>query len=147
MAGLTGDMSWAPVAITYGPNNRSAMLRLPNGRDCIENRATDASCNIYLGLAMSLGAGLDGIERDLDPGEPCPDDLYKLADSERRTRGIGTLPDDLGQAIDALDADPLATQVLGPELREAYLELKRGEVTAARRHVTDWDRERYLELF
>jgi glutamine synthetase len=147
MPGLTGDMSWAPVAIAYGPNNRSAMLRLPNGRDCVENRATDASCNIYLGLAMSLGAGLDGVEQELDPGEPCATDLYKLADGERRALGIETLPADLGEALDSLEADPLAASVLGPELEQAYLELKRDELAAARRHVTEWDRERYLEQF
>jgi glutamine synthetase len=147
MPGLTGDMSWAPVAVAYGPNNRSVMLRLPNGRDCIENRVTDASCNIYLGLAMSLGAGLDGIQRGLDPGEPCLRDMYKLPDAERRTLGVQSLPADLAQALDGLEADPLAADVLGSELKQAYLDLKRGELATARRHVTEWDRERYLELF
>jgi glutamine synthetase len=147
MAGLTGDMSWAPVAIAYGANNRSAMLRLPDSRACVENRATDASCNIYLGLAMSLGAGLDGIERELDPGEPCPHDLYKLPEAERRALNIDALPGDLGEAVDALEADPLAAAVLGPELKDAYIALKRQEFAAAQRHVTEWDRERYLELF
>ena len=143
MAGLTGDMSWAPVGVAYGANNRSAMLRLPDGRPCLENRATDASCNIYLGLAMSLGAGLDGIERGLDPGEPCTEDLYKRSASV----DVGSLPDSLGQAIDAFDADPLTATVLGPELKEAYSALKRDEWSAAQRHVTEWERQRYLELF
>jgi len=144
MEGLTGDMSWAPVAVAYGPNNRSAMLRLPDGRDCLENRATDASCNIYLGLAMSLGAGLDGIEHGLEPGEPCTEDLYKVTPS---SLGIETLPANLGQAIDAFDSDPLAATVLGPELKDAYAALKRDEWAAAQHHVPEWDRERYLELF
>jgi glutamine synthetase len=147
MAGLTGDMSWAPVAVTYGPNNRSAMLRIPNGRDCIENRATDASCNIYLGLAMSLGAALDGIERELDPGDACLHDLYKLGAGQRRALGIESLPQDLGAALDSLEADPLSEMVLGPELMHAYLGMKRAERSASQHHVPDWDRERYLELF
>jgi glutamine synthetase len=147
MTGLTGDMSWAPVAMTYGPNNRSAMLRIPDGRDCLENRATDASCNIYLGLAMSLGAALDGIDRELDPGEPCGADLYALPDDERERLGIQDLPPDLGAAIDALEADPLTETVLGTELKAAYIALKRAEFHAARQHVGEWDRARYLELF
>jgi len=108
------------------------MLRLPDGRDCLENRATDASCNIYLGLAMSLGAGLDGIEHGLEPGEPCTEDLYKVTPS---SLGIETLPANLGQAIDAFDSDPLAATVLGPELKDAYATLKRDEWAAAQHHV------------
>jgi glutamine synthetase len=147
LAGLTGDMSWAPIGVTYGFNNRSAMLRLPDSRDCLENRATDASCNIYLGLAMSLAAGLEGIERELDPGDPCPHDLYKLADADRSRFAIDQLPQDLGQAIDGLERDRLTADVLGSELKQAYVEMKRGEWAAAQHHVSQWDRDRYLELF
>jgi glutamine synthetase len=147
LSGLTAGMSWAPVAITYGPNNRSAMLRLPNGRSCVENRATDSSCNIYLGLAMSLGAALDGIEQGLDPGDPCTRNLYELSDAERSELGIERLPQDLLHAVDALEADPLSERVLGPELKQAYVTLKRTEWAEAQQHVTEWDRERYLEFF
>ena len=147
LAGLTADMSWAPVAITYGPNNRSAMLRLPDGRACLENRATDVCCNIYLGLAMSLGAGLDGIERGLDPGDPCTRNLYQLPEEERQSLGIERLPRDLLEALDAFERDPLAEAVLGPELKQAYISLKQSEWAQAHQHVCDWDRERYLEFF
>ncbi len=71
------EFSWAPVLIAWGKNNRSAMLRLPGNRYCVENRAVDMSTNPYLAAAISLSAGLDGIEQQLDPGEPLNDDLYK----------------------------------------------------------------------
>ena len=62
----------------YGRNNRSAMLRLPMNRPCVENRAVDMSVNPYLGAALSLAAGLEGIRENLDPGEPLNDNLYTL---------------------------------------------------------------------
>ena len=62
------DMSWAPVLRCYGRNNRSAMLRLPMNRYCIENRSPDISTNFYLTAALSLAAGLDGMHHRIDPG-------------------------------------------------------------------------------
>jgi glutamine synthetase len=147
IAGLSADMSWAPVAMTYGPNNRSAMLRMPQGRNCIENRATDPSCNIYIALAMTLGAALDGIEQELDPGEPTLHNLYELSDAERIASGIELLPQSLADAVAAFDADPLSEQVLGPELKRAFMRLKLAEWADYMRHVSDWDRDRYLHFF
>jgi glutamine synthetase len=60
------EFSWAPVLVAWGKNNRSAMLRLPGNRHCVENRAVDMSTNLYLAAAISLAAGLDGIEQKLD---------------------------------------------------------------------------------
>ncbi|MCW2952969.1 MAG: glutamine synthetase, type [Conexibacter sp.] len=147
IAGLSADMSWAPVAMAYGPNNRSAMLRLPQGRNCIENRATDPSCNIYLALAMTLGAALDGIENRLDPGEPTLQNLYEMSDEERLASDIAMLPQTLGDAVAQFDADPLSEQVLGRELKAAFLKLKLAEWADYTRHVSDWDRDRYLNFF
>jgi glutamine synthetase len=146
IGGLEQDLSWAPVGVTYGVNNRSAMMRLPDGRHCVENRATDPSCNMYLGLAMSLAAGLDGIERDLDPGEPITESLYGMSAKERQEKGFRRLPSSLGEALDAFEEDPLAEDVLGEELKRAFVKAKRGEWQESLLHVPDWDRERYLHL-
>jgi glutamine synthetase len=147
IAGLSADMSWAPVAMTYGPNNRSAMIRLPQGRNCIENRATDPSCNIYMALAMTLGAALDGIENDLDPGEPTLQNLYVMSDQERATTKVQMLPQTLEAALEKFDSDPLSEKVLGSELKDAFMKLKLAEWADYTRNVTEWDRERYLNFF
>lgn len=147
IGGLAEDMSWAPVGITYGVNNRSAMIRLPDGRCCVENRATDPSCNMYLGLAISLAAGLEGIEQDLNPGDPVTESLYGMTPAKRDAKGFRRLPSTLGEAIDAFEADPLAQDAFGPELREAYIKGKRGEWQQYLIHVPDWDRDRYLHRF
>ena len=96
------DISWAPVLIAYGRNNRSAMLRLPLNRYCVENRAPDMSCNPYLAAALTLAAGLEGIEEELDPGEPLNDDCYSRSRAELAARGIHFLPRTLLHAIEAL---------------------------------------------
>jgi glutamine synthetase len=147
VGGIASDKSWAPVVVTYGPNNRSAMLRVPDGRSCIENRATDSSCNIYLGLAMSLAAALDGIENGLEPPEPFTHSAYAGSESALKKYGVPRLPRSLEEALDELDADPLTREVLGDEMADAYVELKRGEWDDYLRHVSEWDRERYLRQF
>ncbi len=146
IAGLADENSWAPVGITYGVNNRSAMMRLPDGRACVESRATDSSCNIYLGLAMSLAAGLDGIERGLDPGDPITERLYGMTPERRTALGFERLPGTLGEAIDAFEADEIVADVFGTELRQEYLNAKRGEWQASLLHTPQWDRDRYFNL-
>src|SRR6185503_14927772 len=78
--------TWAPAYISYGDNNRTSMVRVPQGR--LELRVSDSSCNPYLGVAAVIVAGLDGIERKLDPGEPRNFNHYTLTLDELRERGI-----------------------------------------------------------
>lgn len=134
--GDLADFSWAPVLVAWGKNNRSAMLRLPGNRYCVENRAVDMSTNPYLSAAISLAAGLDGIERELDPGEPLNDDLYRRGRKELKLAGIQLLPRTLLHALEAFEQDPLATQAFGAFYREIYLNHKLGE----------WDRGFYPVL-
>jgi glutamine synthetase len=145
--GIADDASWAPVAAAYGPNNRSTMIRLPNGRDCIEVRATDVASNVYLGLAMTLAAGLEGIEQRIDPGAPMTTSLYAMTPEQRQEQGIKALPANLSNAVEELDADPLTEQVFGAELKAEYIKLKRAEWDTFHGTVTDWMRETYLERF
>lgn len=117
------DVSWAPVLIAYGQNNRSAMLRIPPNRYCVENRAPDMSVNPYLAAAFHLAAGLEGIEEELDPGRPLNDNLYGRGREQLRADGIHFLPGTLLHAIEAFEEDALADEVFG-EMKGIYLKQK-----------------------
>ncbi len=125
--GDLADFSWAPVLVTWGKNNRSAMLRLPGNRHCIENRAVDMSANPYLAAAISLAAGLDGIERKLDPGAPLNDDLYRRGKRELKAAGIDLLPRTLLHALEAFEADPISLVAFGEMYKGVYLAHKTRE--------------------
>jgi glutamine synthetase len=137
--------TWAPAFISYGDNNRSSMVRVPYGR--LELRLIDAAANPYLATAAVIAAGLDGVERRLDPGEPQNVNLYTLTPDELRERAIRLLPQSLGAALDALEADPLFHETLGAPLVNEFIRLKRMEWTDYHRHVSDWEVKRYLEFF
>ena len=146
MSGAT----WAPAYATYGGNNRTQMLRVPEaGR--VENRAVDGSANPYLAMAAQLAAGLDGIDRALDPGEPNKDNLYLLSADQVASRGIRTLPPTLLHAMDKLVADDVMRDALGKtadgDYVDYYAKVKREEFHAWHSVVSDWEVERYLTLF
>jgi glutamine synthetase len=137
--------TWAPAYIAYGDNNRTACVRVPFGR--IEFRLPDGSANPYLATAALAAAGLDGIDRKLDPGEPLNINLYELSLEEIAKRGIGLLPQSLSAAIDALEADQVVQQGIGPALAAEFIRLKRMEWIEYSRHVSEWESQRYLEMF
>src|SRR6185295_440821 len=95
--------TWAPAYISYGDSNRTSMVRIPYGR--IELRLPDSAANPYLATAAVIAAGLDGIDRDLDPGEPLNANLYTMTPEELRQREVKVLPQSLNEAINALEAD------------------------------------------
>jgi glutamine synthetase len=136
--------TWAPAYITYGDNNRTSMVRIPYGR--LEMRLPDSGCNPYLITAAVIAAGLDGIDRNLDPGEPDNTNLYELSREELNRRGIKVLPQNLNEAIACLDADPVIRAALGVAADE-FISLKRMEWVEYQRHVSDWEVKRYLEFF
>jgi glutamine synthetase len=142
--------TWAPAYATYGGNNRTQMLRVPEGGR-VENRAVDGSANPYLAMAAQLAAGLDGIDRALDPGEPNKDNLYLLSADEVARRGIRTLPPTLLHAMDELVADDVMRDALGKtadgDYVDYYAKVKREEFHAWHSVVSDWEVERYLTLF
>ena len=137
--------TWAPAYIAYGDNNRTACVRVPYGR--IEFRLPDGAANPYLATAALAAAGLDGIDRKLDPGEPLNINLYDLTPEEIRARGIGLLPQSLSAAIDALEADKVVQEGIGQELAAEFIRLKRMEWIEYSRHVSEWESQRYLEMF
>jgi len=103
----------APAYIAWSGSNRSAIVRVPQhfkGEKYsylkrLEFRAPDPSSNAYLVFAAVLSAGLDGIKKKVDPGEQVHEDIFKMTRSERRKRGIDTLPANLDEALDELESD------------------------------------------
>lgn len=136
--------TWAPAYVTYGDNNRSSMVRVPGGR--LELRLADGSCNPYLATAVTIAAGLDGIENEIEPGEPYNVNLYDFSDAELKQKGIRTLPQSLQEALDALESDDVIKDALGV-LADEFISLKRMEWVEYMRHVSEWEVQRYLEFF
>jgi glutamine synthetase len=137
--------TWAPAFISYGDNNRTSMVRIPYGR--IELRLTDSCANPYLASAAVIVAGLDGVDRKLDPGEPHNFNHYNLSVEELRKKGIDVLPQSLHEALVALEDDELFHKALGEKFIAEFVRLKRMEWVEYHRHVSDWEVRRYLEFY
>lgn len=137
--------TWAPAFIAYGDNNRTACVRVPYGR--IEFRLPDGAMNPYLATAAICAAGMDGIENRIDPGDPLNINLYELTLDEIHGRGIGLLPQSLKEAVDALEQDEVVKAGLGDDLAAEFIRIKRMEWVEYSRHVSDWESQRYLEMF
>jgi glutamine synthetase len=145
--GSMSGFTWAPVYICYGNNNRTNMLRIPLGGGRVECRAADISCNPYLGAAMILAAGLEGIREGLDPGEPHLENMYEYSNEELALKGIRTLPRTLGEAIEAFTADPLSKTVMGELMYDTYIAFKTQEWEDYHTHISEWEIQRYLKFF
>ena len=142
--------TWAPAYATYGGNNRTQLLRVPEaGR--VEHRGVDGSANPYLALAGILAAGLDGIDRELDPGDPNRDNLFALTPEAVAARGIRTVPQTLVDAVDSLAGDDVLRTALGEVpggwYADYYIETKRAEFREYHQAVSAWEIDRYLTLF
>jgi glutamine synthetase len=141
---LTGA-TWAPAYISYGNNNRSTMVRIPYGR--LELRLPDGSCNPYLTTAAVIAAGLDGVKRELNAGKGHDINLYDLSPAELKKLKIGILPQNLNEALAALEKNKVIRDALGDDLSEEFLNLKRMEWIDYMRHVSDWEIQRYVEFY
>ncbi len=146
VAGSMTGFTWAPVFISYGNNNRTHMVRIPMNSPRVESRAVDVSVNPYLGAAMMLGAGLDGIERELDPGDPIDLNMYLQPPEKIKELGVDTLPRTLLEAVEDFAADPLSEQVCGTDLRDAFVEVKSQEWWDYHNTVSQWEYDRYLDF-
>ncbi|MEQ8666285.1 MAG: type III glutamate--ammonia ligase [Rhodospirillales bacterium] len=163
----TGSMTgftWAPIFISYGGNNRTHMLRVPMLRPEVEGgakpghgvylssarwecRAVDPAMNPYLASAMMLAAGLNGIEQDIDPGDPMNINMYELSDAELKKKKVQQLPRTLLEAVEELDVDPLTEQVMGADLKKSFIQLKSNEWWEYHNHVSDWEIDHYLTKY
>ncbi len=136
--------TWTPAYITYGDNNRTQMIRTPDAGH-VEDRTVSAAFNPYLAFAAYLYAGLDGIKRRLDPGEPNLGNMYEMSLEEMARRKIRVLPQSLSEALDELERDEVIQGALGPIALE-FLKLKRMEWNDYHRQVSAWEVERYLTM-
>lgn len=133
--------TWSPNSITYGGNNRTHMVRIPDeGR--FELRLADGSANPYLMMAAILAAGLHGVEDGLDPGKRLDVDMY--ADGHK-LRGVKKLPLNLLDAIRLFARDKHLRAALGEEFADAYVKLKTDEWNAYTHHLTQWERDTTLD--
>ncbi len=137
----TSGATWSPSSITYTGNNRTHMIRIPDpGR--FELRLADGAANPYLLPACIMAAGLDGIERKLDPGKRLDIDMYAEG---HKVRGAKKLPLNLLDALRALEKDKSLRAAIGEETCAAFLKLKHEEWTDYTRHLTDWERDNTLD--
>ncbi len=140
----------APVFISWGRINRSALIRIPRSHapssTRIELRCPDPSCNPYLALAVMLAAGLDGIKRELPVPDSSEENLYLMAPAERRT-ALNVLPGSLAEAITELEADPVIKEALGTHVYDRFVTAKRLEWEDYRLEVTPWELDKYLAAY
>ena len=146
-AGLQSTRSgftWTPAFASYGDNNRTQMIRVAGPGHC-EDRTVSAGCNPYLGLAVYLAAGLDGIERKLNPGEPNLGNLYERSLKDITESGIKLLPQSLAESIAELRGSELIRSALGP-IAEEFIELKTREWETYHKQVSQWEVDQYLTV-
>jgi glutamine synthetase len=139
--------AWSPSFATYGGNDRTHMLRIPDaGR--VENRCVDGAANPYLAMAAQIAAGMDGVDRGADPGGPSELDLARLTPEEIEAHGLKAMPMSLWHALDHLEADPVLRAALGKTPEGDYVDYfvstKRAEYHASHAAVTPWEIDRYL---
>jgi glutamine synthetase len=148
----------APVYITWSRRNRSALVRIPEyfptdkNEVRLEFRCPDTLCNPYLAFSAILEAGMDGVKKKIDPGDPLDKNTYRLTEDQRRKLGIKTLPSSLLEALEEWKSDDICIKALGRENAEKYLELKMKEWKEYKRHarknsqlkITLWEVRKYF---
>ncbi|WP_110240018.1 glutamine synthetase family protein [Nocardioides gilvus] len=142
----------APTYISWGHNNRSAMIRVPmykpgKGQSTrIELRSMDAACNPYLAFAVTLAAGLKGIEEGYELPREAEDDVWSLTERERRSLGIQSLPRTLFEAINVAENSELLAETLGEHVFDFFLRNKRAEWEEYRGQVSAFERDQMLPV-
>ncbi len=140
----------APCYKAWSAFNRSTLIRIPASQGSstrVELRSPDPSCNPYLAAAVCLAAGLDGIRRGLTPPPEIPHNIYEMDAATLAGLGLERLPQTLGEALDALEADPLILDTLGPHVAAHYLGGKRKEWQEYQTRVSSWELEKYLVTY
>jgi len=134
----------APRYISWGYKNRSTLIRVPARMKDVEIRNPDPSANPYLAFSLLLMAGLDGLKRKIEPPEPIDFDLYSLGAD--KLREMPSLPSSLEEAIELMNSDSLVREVLGGELYDTFVDVKRREIDEFQKAVTDWEINRYRDI-
>ncbi len=148
-------LSWggeAPSYVTWGANNRSALVRVPmykpnKGQSTrVELRAPDSACNPYLTFALVLAAGLEGVQREYELPPGAEHDISTLSSEQLADFGVEALPDSLAAAISAMEKSDLVRETLGDGVFDFFLRNKRSEWDDYRRTVTPFELDRYLAI-
>lgn len=147
----------APVYVAWSKRNRSALVRVPafnsqNGNEArIEFRCPDPLCNPYLTYTATFEAGMDGIRKKIDPGDPVDLNIYHLTEAERKNLEVNVLPTSLKEALEEWKNDEICIKALGTKIAEKYTDLKMQEwqeyqphLPADKNEVTPWERQKYL---
>ena len=140
----------APVYVAWSTSNRSPLVRIPNDRGMgtrLELRSADPAANPYLAIAAVLEAGLDGLRNNLPPVHNVDENIYDMTVKERKNKGIVNLPDTLQSALKDLADDEVIKSSMGEHLYQSFEEAKTREYDAYRAHVSDWERQRYMEQY
>ena len=140
----------APCYLAWSTQNRSALIRVPAARGKstrVELRSPDPSSNAYLTLALCLAAGLDGVERAIEPPAEVAENIYGMNKNEREAKGIRNLPGSLEEAIAAFKADRLVRETLGEHVFTQYLAGKEAEWEEYRTRVSAWEVEKYIRAY
>jgi glutamine synthetase len=143
----------APIYILWSRRNRSALVRIPLyyrgpenvSQKRVEYRGVDPSCNPYLAFSCIQMAGLDGIKKKIEPGDPIDEDIYKLSTERRRALGIKELPTTLKDALDEMKSDEVIHQTLGSHVFDAFIEYKTNDWNQFCLYVTPWEIMKYLD--
>ncbi|MEX1157844.1 MAG: hypothetical protein WEC79_02805 [Thermomicrobiales bacterium] len=138
--------SWAPGHIAWGSGNRAVLVRVPGAsRRRIEFRAGDHTSNPYLFLTALIAAGIDGLDRQLEPGAPVEGDIGQMSIADVERMGGRFLPRTAAEALAAIEADTTVMDALGPVCGPELLRVKRHELARYDTQVSEWEREVYLE--
>jgi glutamine synthetase len=133
---------WAPVFADWGYQNRTTALRVSApGR--FEYRSADSAVNPYLSLAALIVAMRDGIDRKLDPGDPEERNIYEAMEAGKQ---VNRIPMTFGDALDALEADPVVQSAMPGDMYRVFMHYKRDEWERYCATVSDWDVEEYLDV-
>jgi glutamine synthetase len=133
---------WAPIFADWGFQNRTTALRV-SAPDRVEYRSVDSAVNPYLSMAALLAAMRDGLEQSIDPGPPEEGNIYEAIAAGKPVERI---PSTLGEALDALEADPVIRDALPGDMYRVFMHHKRDEWERFISTVTDWDVKEYLDI-
>ena len=140
----------APVYVAWSTSNRSPLIRIPSDRGMgtrVELRSADPSANPYLAIAAVLEAGLDGLRNELPAIHEVDENIYQMTSKERVEKDVRNLPDTLHNALKSLAKDEVVKGSMGDHIYHSFMEAKTREYNAYRQHVSDWERQRYMEKY
>ena len=140
----------APVYVAWSTSNRSPLIRIPSDRGMgtrVELRSADPSANPYLAIAAVLEAGLDGLRNELPAIHEVDENIYQMTSKERVEKDVRNLPDTLHNALKSLAKDEVVKGSMGDHIYHSFMEAKTREYDAYRQHVSDWERQRYMEEY